>query len=131
MTANNTSANDTMVTELADLVAHFGGKSMCMRCFLHVINLVVKTVIKVFNLPKKEGDKGWEILEHKLKTLEETDLEEYLTQTEMGADTDRDLEDDNMNEWINELEFLTDEELAELDDYLKPLHMMLAKVSVH
>ena len=87
--------------------------------------------IKVFDLPKKKGDKGWETLEHELKTLGETDLEEYLTRTEMGADTNGDLEDDDMNGWINELEFLTDEELAELDDYLKPLRVMLAKVSGH
>ena len=104
---------------------------MHTRCFFHVINLVVKTVIKVFDLPKKKGDKGWETLEHELKTLGETDLEEYLTWTEMGADMDRDLEDDDMNRWINELEFLTNKELAELDDYLKPLCVMLAKVSVH
>ncbi|KAG1768274.1 hypothetical protein EV702DRAFT_926550, partial [Suillus placidus] len=49
ITANNTSNNDTMIDELADMVAHFGSKNTHTRCFLHIINLVAKSLICQFD----------------------------------------------------------------------------------
>ncbi|KAG1747816.1 uncharacterized protein EDB91DRAFT_1048098, partial [Suillus paluster] len=50
---DNASNNNTMTAELADLVAHFGGESAWTCCFLHVVNLIAKSLIKEFDLPKK------------------------------------------------------------------------------
>ncbi|KAF8443710.1 hypothetical protein L210DRAFT_3313983, partial [Boletus edulis BED1] len=47
ITADNALSNDTMT--LADCLAHFGGETAQTRCFLHVINLVAKTLVKQFD----------------------------------------------------------------------------------
>ena len=41
-THNNASNNNTLVNELADLLDGFQGKATRVRCFAHVLNLVVK-----------------------------------------------------------------------------------------
>ena len=40
--ADNTSNNDTLVDELSILIPSFGGCEYCVRCFAHILNLVVK-----------------------------------------------------------------------------------------
>ncbi|KAG2139887.1 hypothetical protein BD769DRAFT_1310192, partial [Suillus cothurnatus] len=47
--ADNASSNDTMITELADMVGHFGGKTARTCCFLHIVNLVAKSLLKQFD----------------------------------------------------------------------------------
>ncbi|KAF8836546.1 hypothetical protein BDN67DRAFT_867168, partial [Paxillus ammoniavirescens] len=49
ITTDNTSLNNTMMVELEGLVAHFGGKSARTHCFLHIVNLITKSLIKQFN----------------------------------------------------------------------------------
>ncbi|KAG2029754.1 hypothetical protein BDR03DRAFT_803603, partial [Suillus americanus] len=49
ITADNASSNDTMITELVDMVGHFSGKTVRTRCFLHIVNLVAKSLLKQFN----------------------------------------------------------------------------------
>ncbi|KAF9220144.1 hypothetical protein BS17DRAFT_652896, partial [Gyrodon lividus] len=49
ITANNATSNDTMTDKLTNLLAHFGGEAGRTRCFLHIINLVVKMLIKLFD----------------------------------------------------------------------------------
>ncbi|KAG2740485.1 hypothetical protein P692DRAFT_201675684, partial [Suillus brevipes Sb2] len=49
ITSDNASNNDTMISELADNVAHFEGKNSQTRCFLHVVNLVAKSLIRQFD----------------------------------------------------------------------------------
>ena len=139
MTADNTSSNDTMMAELADRLAHFGGEGARTRCFLHVINLVAKTLIRAFDLPTKKGNRNREGLADVLKELGDgSDIEElqtrldaYQTRYEARDSTGeaRDLTDDDVEGWVDELETLTEDERAELDAHLEPLRLMLAKVS--
>ncbi|KAH7903432.1 hypothetical protein BJ138DRAFT_979674, partial [Hygrophoropsis aurantiaca] len=49
VTADNASSNDTMTDKLADLVPHFGGEVSRTRCFLHIVNLVAKSLIREFD----------------------------------------------------------------------------------
>ena len=136
---DNASLNDTMTSKLADHLAHFGGKGAQMRCFLHIINLVAKTLIRAFDLPKKNGNTNWESLDGALKALgKESNIEElqtrldaYQTRSEAGdgAGETGDLTDDDVKGWVNELEGLTEDEHTELDAYLEPLQLMLAEVS--
>jgi ABC-type cobalamin transport system ATPase subunit len=39
---DNAANNDTLVAELANLLPAFGGKKVRVRCFAHILNLVVK-----------------------------------------------------------------------------------------
>ncbi|KAG2037470.1 hypothetical protein BDR03DRAFT_815781, partial [Suillus americanus] len=49
VTADNTLSNDKTTMELAKLIDHCGGEVACTHCFLHIINLVAKSLIKEFN----------------------------------------------------------------------------------
>ena len=42
LVCDNASNNDTMITELERLLPNFGGAKFRVRCFAHVLNLVVK-----------------------------------------------------------------------------------------
>jgi hypothetical protein len=55
-----------MIDELADLVAAFAGDASRTRCFTHIINLIAKSVIKQFDVPKT---KAGEVLDDGLKEL--------------------------------------------------------------
>ncbi|KAG2105170.1 hypothetical protein BD769DRAFT_1309338, partial [Suillus cothurnatus] len=52
---NNALSSDTMMTALAENVAHFGGDTAQTRCFLHIVNLVAKSLLKQFDVPKNEA----------------------------------------------------------------------------
>ncbi|KAF8548495.1 hypothetical protein OG21DRAFT_1374013, partial [Imleria badia] len=49
VTADNASNNDAMVHVLGELVPAFGGAPSQTRCFLHVVNLIAKSLIHQFN----------------------------------------------------------------------------------
>ncbi|KAG2085569.1 uncharacterized protein F5147DRAFT_527472, partial [Suillus discolor] len=54
LTGDNASSNDTLTTELAKHVDSFSGALSRTRCFLHIVNLIAKSIIKLFDVPKKE-----------------------------------------------------------------------------
>ena len=117
-----------MTLELADHLAHFGSKAAWTQCFLHIINLVAKMLIKQFNLPKRRGDTSWQNLDDKLAQLaqlaEDTELEDLkFFKLEDGEGKD------DIEGWGNELEYLMADEHTALDKLIKPLHLLLAKVS--
>ena len=45
-----------MVEKLVDRVPQFGGAASRTRCFLHIINLIAKSIIRQFNVKKKDLD---------------------------------------------------------------------------
>ena len=45
-----------MINELSRLVPKFPGATNQTRCFLHILNLVVKSVIKQFDLLEMQAD---------------------------------------------------------------------------
>jgi hypothetical protein len=55
-----------MIAELANLLDDFPGPANQMQCFTHILNLIVKSVIRQFDLPKSKGDK---ILDNTAKKL--------------------------------------------------------------
>ena len=117
-----------MIDELAGLLAHFGEEAGQTCCFLHVINLVVKTLIRLFDLPRGKGKAGTQNMDDELRKLaEDIDFEDFQTRTENGDGQDN---RDNVEEWVNEVELLTEEEQAELEWHLRPLRLILTKVSL-
>ncbi|KAG2035957.1 hypothetical protein BDR03DRAFT_821952, partial [Suillus americanus] len=54
VTCDNAANNTVMVDNLAEALPSFPGKANHMRCFLHTINLVVKSLLKEFDMTKKE-----------------------------------------------------------------------------
>ncbi|KAJ7437457.1 hypothetical protein B0H11DRAFT_1650415, partial [Mycena galericulata] len=49
VTCDNASNNDTMIDTLATLLPNFGGKKDHTRCFTHIINLVAKSFLRLFD----------------------------------------------------------------------------------
>jgi len=120
ITADNASSNDTLTTELADRIAHFRGPTTQTRCFLHVINLVAKSLIKQFDLPKESSD---------LDMARDLNRDDEATIAENG-DGDPDAEDvDNEDGLVDEIEQLTVHERTALETNIRPIRLTLVKVS--
>ena len=58
ITCDNTSNNDTMIEELEGLLDDFPGAANQMRCFTHIINLVVKSILHQFDIPKAKANEA-------------------------------------------------------------------------
>jgi hypothetical protein len=116
-----------MITELAISLDDFPGPANQTRCFTHVLNLVVKSIIKQFDLPKAQADKALDdAAEELLKLAGNIEREEEIF-AEDGDDGEKG-EDDNEEGWIDEREEMNDVELDELDACVLPIRMLLTKV---
>jgi hypothetical protein len=117
-----------MIAELANLLDDFPGPANQTRCFTHILNLVVKSVIRQFDLPKSKGDKILDDAAKELLSLAgniEFEEDELARRDEKEGDVD---EDDNVEGWIDERTLMTDAELEELDESVEPVRLLLTKV---
>ncbi len=53
ITCDNATNNDTVVDDLTDRLLEYPSEEHRTRCFAHVVNLVVKSLLNKFELPKK------------------------------------------------------------------------------
>jgi hypothetical protein len=123
-----------MIEELGILIDDFPGPENQTRCFLHVLNLVVKSIIRQFDLPKskktpdneEDEEDITEATKELLKLAEEIEREEELT----GASGDEEdaVEDDNYEGWVDEREEMTEGELRRLTKSVQPVRLLLSKV---
>jgi hypothetical protein len=121
ITCDNASNNDTMIEELANLLDDFPGPANQTRCFTHVLNLVVKSIIRQFDSPKSKNDK------HLNEATNE--MLSFADNIEFEEEAGDDCESDNVEGWIDERELMTEEELEKLDESCEPLRLLLTKVS--
>jgi hypothetical protein len=145
LTADNVSSNDTLTTELAKRVESFSGTVGRTRCFLHIVNLVAKSIIKQFDIPKNapaslyddevppamdvledDDDEEEELLQDLVKG---TEKEDERTIGERGEGDPEDADIDNVDGWVDEVGNLTVHECAELHKTLRPVKLVLVKVS--
>ena len=69
-----------MIKELANLIDNFPGPANQTRCFLHILNLVVKSIIQQFDiLTSKKDTEDNNGMEELLKLTGNIELEEELT----------------------------------------------------
>jgi hypothetical protein len=126
VTVDNASSNDTLVTELADRNAHFAGDMSRTRCFLHIVNLVAKSLIREFDAPKSKASMADD--PELVKLTADIEIEDARTADE---DPNKDAEsEDNEEGWVDELYLLEEEEREQLMDSIRPLRLVLAKVTV-
>jgi hypothetical protein len=119
-----------MIDELQDLLSAFPGAENRTRCFAHIINLIAKTVIQQFDVPKaKEGEIVDEALEALQALTVDLDMEELLMKAST-ADLEQDEDDDKDNEegWVDEREEMTEVEVEGLTLDVQPVRTMLVKV---
>jgi hypothetical protein len=122
-----------MITELADLLDDFPGEANRTRCFTHILNLVAKSIIKQFDVPKARAD---EVLDDAAKELAalavDLELEERLSREEQlfegvgDEDGDDDGDDDG---WTDVCDELSDNKRDALDKTLQPVRLVLVKAS--
>jgi hypothetical protein len=116
-----------MINELVDLLPNFPGPANHSRCFLHIVNLVAKTLLRQFEVPKKEMNTALDAAEQALLDLSTgTDMEELVTVAEGGLGDDNDADD--IDGWVNEMDKLSEEEGKELRQKIQPVRLVLVKV---
>lgn len=124
-----------MIEELASLLDDFPGPANHTRCFLHILNLVVKSIIRQFDLPKsKKTSDGADEDDHTLdaatrellKLAGDIDLEERIT----VSDGDDEVADEEEEGWVDEHEDMTEEDLKELSASVQPVRLLLTKVTL-
>ena len=96
---DDVSNNNMMIEELANFLDNFPGMANQTRCFTHILNLVVKSILAQLELLKGK------IANEILNLAEGLELEEISAkETEEGDDED----DDNVEGWIDEREKLSE-----------------------
>jgi hypothetical protein len=128
VTCDNASPNDVMIDALAELVVAFPGAANRTRCFAHILNLVVKVVIRQFDVPKAEADKVLDVTSQALVDLA-GDIE---TEGETMDQRDDDEDDDDEGEegtWVNPRDEMSQIDREELDSAVRPVRLVLVKVS--
>ena len=103
MTCDNASNNNTIITELQDLIDDFSGPANQTWCFTHILNLVVKSIIRQFDLPISKADKN-RIFDEGAKELLSLARNIDVEEEEASRDGEDGVagEEDNVEGWIDE-----------------------------
>ena len=118
-----------MIDELSDLLPNYPGAANWCRCFLRIVNLIAKTLLKQFEVPRKDVDAALDAAKQELLELAAgADMEELVMVAEGGLDNNDDA--DNMDGWVNEMNLLSDDESEELRQSIQPMRLILVKVRV-
>jgi hypothetical protein len=117
-----------MIAEIANLLDNFPGAANQTRCFAHVLNLVVKSIISQFDLPKAKGNAHLDQAAKELLILAGNIEFEEAELARWNAKEGEDEEDDNIEGWVDERGLMTEEELEELDESVEPVRLLLTKV---
>jgi hypothetical protein len=92
-----------MISELVDLLHNFLGDANHTWCFAHIINLVVKSLLKQFEVPKKKADEVLSKAEWAMVELAEgIDLEELETRLQIQKEGDESDDDDDDDEGLEQ-----------------------------
>jgi hypothetical protein len=131
ITCNNASNNDMMVEEMELHIAAFSRVNQT-RCFLHILNLIAKSLLNRFELPDAKGEDLSEENNNAFGTVLELadgiDTEEDDTQREGQHDLDSDeVEDDDLSDWVDGAR-LTCAEERDLKKKVIPITQVLIKV---
>ena len=119
-----------MIDELIDLLPNFPGSVNRCHCFLHIVNLIAKSLLKQFDVSKKSADAALDDAKRKLINLAVgIDVEEMVTISKQGAGGDSE-DNNNVEGWVDETASMSAEEREELREKVQPVHLVLVKVSL-
>jgi hypothetical protein len=112
-----------MVTELDDQLSSFSEVNR-IHCFLHIVNLIAKSLLKQFDVTKDQGDAGDQDLEKLLAELaKDFEHEESVTQELDNAD------DEEFDDLEDLPDVLTADKRADVVADIRKVTLVLAKVS--
>ena len=97
-----------MIDELATLLNDFPGSTNRTRCFAHILNLVVKSILQQFDIPKvKRQEVVDEATEALLKLAGDIEEEEWRTICDSARGEDGDeIEDNDVEGWVDERDLM-------------------------
>jgi hypothetical protein len=113
-----------MIDALAEQVVTFLGAANRTCCFTHILNLVVKVVLRQFDIPKSKADK---VLNAALQAL--VDLAGDIEIEEAAMDKQDDDDDDDEEGWVDPCDGMSQKAQDELDSTVRPVRLVLVKVS--
>jgi hypothetical protein len=127
-----------MIESLANCLNNFPGAANQTCCFLHLLNLTAKSVLRQFKVPKKklredrqdddnDNDNDFTKVTEALQALS-VEIEDDGPSDDVASDED-DKEDNN--EGLEERQGMMAEEIAELEEELLPARRMLTKVCTY
>lgn len=127
ITCDNAAPNDMMIDELELMLEDFPGAPNRTQCFTHILNLVAKSMMKQFDLPKAKAGEALTTAVQALSTLA-GDIETEETEIDGDMAQDGDNEDDK-DGLADVRDGMSDEEIAKLNESLQPVRLVLVKVS--
>src|SRR5258708_37155753 len=105
-----------MITELAKILPKFS-KVGHTQCFLHIVNLVAKSIIRQFNIPKKQDNGHFDKVEQELHNLagdidlENEEAKELMVQCQIDGEIHmEDKRNDNVEGWVDKMMLLSPSE---------------------
>ena len=114
-----------MIDRLAELVVAFPGAANRMRCFTHILNLVVKVILHQFDVPKSNAHNN-----ASLKALLELAGDIETEEAAMDERADDDDDDEGVDEWVDDPRIgMSQEDEDELDLTVQQVRLVLVKVS--
>ena len=129
ITCDNASNNDKMIEHLSTLIKSFPGAANQTRCFTHILNLLAKSILCQFDVPKKK--EGEEDLDDATNALEALGQELEIASDNLNNDEESDADEDDVddeNGLGGDRDGMSEEEMAELEESLTPIRLMLTKV---
>ena len=134
-TCDNASNNDTMIDEMAVRLENFEGSFHRVRCFAHVINLVAKSLLRQFDVQKARKSDATGVVDEDVAALlalaEGMDEDEAVVVEERRQEEGEEGPFEDDAEWVDEIAGMTAEEREEFEVELRPVKLVIAKVSSH
>lgn len=119
-----------MIRHLGELIDAFKGHESQTRCFAHILNLIAKSVIRQFDVPRAKVNSLFD--DEATTALRELAGNIDNEEQEMAnSEDDSEDEEENMDDWVDERQALMMERLAELDESLQPVRVVLVKVRIN
>jgi hypothetical protein len=116
-----------IIIKLSDLIKSFPGNTSHGWCFNHVIALVTKNSIHQFDILKGQADAALDKAERDL--AEGIDIEGKVTQGEWEVPNDNDKGEEDGDGWVDEVAALSIADHEELEANVRPIRLVLVKVS--
>lgn len=120
-----------MIDKLADTLPEFDGQKGRVRCFLHILNLVAKSLLRQFDAGAAETDELADAGERERGGLAEGIREFLRAGSEVpDAEEDPEGEDDDPADDFDEVGKLSPEDRAKFETDVLPVRLVLAKVRI-